>query len=77
MGVKVITICGSMRYSKEMMKISEELELKKAYAVIQCIYNIDGYIGKSTRNEIEYAINNGKEVIYHETINQLNCKEEK
>ncbi len=37
MGVKVITICGSMRYSKEMMKISEELELKKGYAVIQCV----------------------------------------
>ena len=101
MGVKVITICGSMRYSKEMMRISEELELKKGYAVIQCVYNvdglkyegvdasildkihrkkidisdaiyvvnIDGYIGKSTKSEIEYATNNGKEVIYHETIN--------
>lgn len=101
MEVKVITICGSMRYSKEMMKISEKLELENGYAVIQCIYNvnglkfegmdtsaldkihrkkidisdaiyvvnIDGYIGNSTKNEIEYAINNGKEVIYHETIN--------
>ena len=80
------------------MKISEELELKKGYAVIQCIYNvdglkyegldvkaldkihrkkidisdaiyvvnIDGYIGDSTKNEIEYALKNGKEVIYHE-----------
>ncbi len=100
MEIKVITICGSMRYSKEMMKISEELELKKGYAVIQCIYNIDGgtydetdgsildkmhkkkidisdaiyvvningYIGNSTKSEIEYAINNGKEVIYHEKV---------
>lgn len=100
MGIKVITICGSMRYSKEMMKISEELELKKGYAVIQCVYNIDGlthegidasildkihrkkidisdaiyvvningYIGNSTKSEIEYAINNGKEVIYHEKV---------
>ena len=42
MEVKVITICGSMRYSKEMMKISEDLELKKGYAVIQCVYNVDG-----------------------------------
>lgn len=98
MDIKVITICGSMRYSKEMMKIAEELELKKGYAVIQCVYNIDGqryedvdasildkihrkkidisdaiyvvnidgYIGNSTKNEIEYAKNNGKEVIYHE-----------
>jgi len=100
MDIKVITICGSMRYSKEMMKIAEELELKHGYAVIQCVYNIDGqrhegvdisildkihrkkidisdaiyvvnineYIGKSTKNEIEYAKNNGKEVIYHERV---------
>ena len=90
-----------MRYSKEMMKIAEELELKNGYAVIQCVYNfngqryegvdasvldkihrkkidisdaiyvvnIDGYIGNSTKNEIEYAKNSGKEVIYHERIN--------
>lgn len=100
MDIKVITICGSMRYSKEMMKIAEELELKSGYAVIQCVYNIDGqryegvdasildkihrkkidisdaiyvvnidgYIGDSTKNEIEYAKNNGKEVIYHEKV---------
>ena len=100
MEIKVITICGSMRYSKEMMKIAEKLELKEGYAVIQCVYNvdgqryegidtsildkihrkkidisdaiyvvnIDGYIGNSTRNEIEYAKNNGKEVIYHEKV---------
>ena len=42
MDIKVVTICGSMRYEKEMMKIAEELELKKGYAVIQCIYSIDG-----------------------------------
>lgn len=100
MKIKVITICGSMRYSKKMMKIAEELELKEGYAVIQCVYNIDGqryegvdasildkihrrkidisdaiyvvnidgYIGNSTRKEIEYAKNNGKEVIYHEKV---------
>lgn len=100
MDIKVITICGSMRYSKEMMKIAEELELKNGYAVIQCVYNvegekyegvdasildkihrkkidisdaiyvvnIDGYIGNSTKNEIEYAKNNKKEVIYHERV---------
>ena len=100
MKIKVITICGSMRFSKEMMKIAEELELKDGYAVIQCVYNvdgqkyegidasildkihrkkidisdaiyvvnIDGYIGNSTKKEIEYALNSGKEVIYHEPI---------
>ena len=30
------------------------------------VFNIDGYIGNSTRNEIEYAINNRKKVLYHE-----------
>jgi len=100
MEVKVITICGSMRYSKEMMKISEELELKQGYAVIQCVYNVDGlkyegidasvldkihrkkidisnaiyvvnvdgYIGSSTKNEIEYAAETGKEVMYLEPL---------
>ena len=29
---------------------------------------INGYIGNSTKSEIEYAINNGKEVIYHEKV---------
>ena len=101
MEIKVITICGSMRFSKEMMRIAEELELKYGYAVIQCVYNvdgqkyegidasildkihrkkidisdaiyvvnIDGYIGNSTKNEIEYAKRNSKEIIYHEKIN--------
>ncbi len=97
---KVVTICGSMRYSKEMMKIAWDLEVKKGYSVIQCVYNtenedcnnldfnmldklhkkkidlsdaiyvvnINGYIGNSAKSEIEYALKNGKEVIYHENI---------
>lgn len=100
METKVVTICGSMKYVKEMMKIAFDLELKKGYTVIQCVYNPDsmnyegidtnildrihrkkidisdaiyvvnigGYIGNSTKSEIEYAKENGKEVIYHEPI---------
>ncbi len=100
MSIKVVTICGSMKFTKEMMKIATCLELKNGYAVIQCVYcpddmkyedldmeslakihrkkidisdaiyvvNIGGYIGNSTKSEIEYAINSGKEVIYHEPI---------
>lgn len=99
MEIKVVTICGSMRYTKEMIRISKELELKNSYAVIQCVYdedgskyddvdadvlakihrkkidisdaiyvvNIGGYIGSSTKSEIQYAASTGKEVIYHET----------
>ena len=98
--MKVVTICGSMRYAKEMMTIAEDLELKNKYAVLQCIYpsidkeytkeeedildeahkkkidisdgiyvvNINGYIGSSTKKEIEYANKTGKEIIYHEKV---------
>lgn len=100
MDIKVVTICGSMRFAKEMQDIARDLELKYGYAVIQCVYNInqnqytkhelenivnahwkkidisdmiyvvniDGYIGESTKNEIAYALKNGKQVCYHEDI---------
>lgn len=44
---------------------------RKKIDISDAIYvvNINGYIGESTKKEIEYAKNNGKEVIYHETIN--------
>lgn len=29
------------------------------------VVNIDGYIGESVKNEIEYAKKHGKEVVYH------------
>ena len=98
--VKVVTICGSMRFSNEMQKIATELEKKNGWCVIQCVYDLDketiteeemekivnahwkkidisnaiyvvnvgGYIGKSTQNEIDYAISKGKEVYYLENI---------
>ena len=98
--IKVVTLCGSMRYLNQMMEIAGKLELEKGYSVIQCVYNvsnnrynekdmemlgklhkrkidvsdaiyvvnIDGYIGNSTKSEIEYALKHGKEVIYHEAI---------
>ena len=95
---KVVTICGSMKYAKEMIKIAGDLEKKYGWCVIQCVYdinqettskeeldnivnahwtkidicdaiyvvNIDGYIGNSTTNEINYALSKNKEIIYHE-----------
>ena len=97
---KVVTICGSMKFEAEMIKIAKDLELKNGWCVIQCVYgidagtateeemqrvvnahwekidmcdavyvvNIDGYIGNSTRGEINYAKEHGKEVIYHEGV---------
>ena len=74
---KIVTICGSMKFKDKMMEISKELEIKNKYVVIQCIYsnkielsdaiyvvNVNGYIGSSTKNEIEYAKKLGKEVLY-------------
>lgn len=51
MDVKVVTICGSMRFEKEMQQIARELTTKNGYAVIQCIYGI-------TKNETESEQNN-------------------
>ncbi len=98
MDMKVITICGSMRFSNEMIKIATELETDKGYCILQPVYNFDdkvlsdiemknivkahykkidisdaifvvnvgGYIGKSVKQEIEYAKSLNKEILYLE-----------
>lgn len=35
--MKVLTICGSMRFEKQMIEIASELEFK-GYCVLQCVY---------------------------------------
>lgn len=99
--IKVVTICGSLKFKKEMLQVAEELELKKGYAVIQCVYfednnwskydideeefeklhlkkilisdaifvvNVNGYIGESTKKEIEYAKSLKKEILSLEPL---------
>lgn len=95
--MKTITICGSMKYEKEMPLIAFKLETKHGYNVLQCVYNLEkeeltsldldalkkahykkidisdgiyvvdiqGYIGSSVREEIQYAKENRKEIIMH------------
>ena len=95
--MKTYTICGSMRFEKQMREIAYDLEVRGGYNILQCVYNdggtvpteeerfrlaraherkidfsdgiyvvnINGYIGDSVRQEIEYAKSHGKEVIYH------------
>lgn len=97
--MKIITLCGSMQFENEMIKIAAELELNGDVA-IQCIYfpqnkklsdfelemlsklhykkieisdaiyvvNVNGYIGASTRNEIEYARSLNKEILSLEPL---------
>lgn len=97
--MKIITICGSLKFKNEILAISEKLELagnvviapiyptnedKDAYTeeeveildkmhkekikISDAIYvvNVDGYIGSSTKSEIEFAQKLGKEIIYLE-----------
>ena len=96
----VITLCGSIRFKNEFMKVQEELtldgnivftpnffnnlkgeinaetkkmldemhrqkiDMSKEIYVINC----GGYIGESTKSEIEYAKANGKKISYLEDI---------
>lgn len=97
--MKIITICGSLKFKNEMIEVAERLELQEN-AVITPIYptnsnkdaytdeqvdildkmhkekikisdaiyvvNVGGYIGTSTKSEIEYAKSLGKEILYLE-----------
>ena len=97
---KIICMCGSLKYTPELMKLTENLTLQ-GYNVISVIYetrerdsysedeikmfvelhhqkidladaifvaNINGHIGEGNKNDIDYAIQAGKEVIYLEPI---------
>lgn len=55
------------KYTDEDKKILGELHYKKI-DISDAIYvvNVDGYIGESTKKEIEYAKRLGKEILYLE-----------
>ncbi len=36
--MKVVTVCGSMRFAEEMQRIALNLEVKKGYCVLQPVY---------------------------------------
>lgn len=48
---KVITLCGSTKFKDEFMKVQKELTL-------------NGYIGNSTKSEIEYTETHNKKLNY-------------
>ena len=58
-------------YSDKQLSEEEETQLRKAHYrkidISEGIYvlNIDGYIGDSVASEIQYAQQNGKEILYH------------
>ncbi len=97
--VKVITVCGSLRFVNEMMEITEKMELQGNCMLVPIynpmrpdkdsfteeeglildkmhqerirladailVVNVDGYIGTSTKKEIEFAKSLGKEILYY------------
>lgn len=103
--MKVITVCGSYKYEKEMKEITEEMALqgncmitpieltksnKEAYTEEQAIMldkmhkekikladailvvNVNGYIGNSTKSEIEFAKSLNKEILYYTDLKRKN-----
>ncbi len=57
--MKIVTICGSFKFQKEMLEIGEKLSLE-GYCVLH------RYVGESTKNEIEYAKKLNKEIMYYD-----------
>ena len=100
--MKVITVCGSLKFYKEMMEATEQLELqgncmlvpiynpskpskdsfseedakmldlvhKERIKLSDAIFVVDvsGYIGTSTKKEIEFAKELNKEIIYYSDL---------
>ena len=75
----VITLCGSTRFKDAFLEAQKRLTLegtkemlddmhKRKIDMADAIYvvNVGGYVGESTRSEIEYARRNGKRVEYLE-----------
>ena len=49
--MKTYTLCGSMRFEKEMHEVAYYLETKKGYNILQCIYTVHG--SKPTAEELQ------------------------
>ena len=49
--MKTYTLCGSMRFEKEMQEVAYYLETQKGYNVLQCIYTVVGT--KPTAEELQ------------------------
>ena len=59
---KVITLCGSTRFKEVFIEAQKRLTMEG-----NIVISVGGYIGSSTRSEIEYALATGKAVWYLES----------
>ena len=57
----VITLCGSTRFKDQFLEAQKRLTLAG-----NIVINVGGYIGQSTRSEVEYARSQGKTVEFLE-----------
>lgn len=57
---------GTLTKTKEMLDDMHKRKIDMADAIY--VINVGGYIGSSTKSEIEYAITHGKEVRYLEEL---------
>ena len=53
----VITLCGSTRFKDQFLEAQKRLTLAG-----NIVINVGGYIGQSTRSEVEYALSQAKSV---------------
>lgn len=99
----IITLCGSIKFKTEFLKVQEELVLNGNIVFIPNFFsnanveinskikkmldemhrqkidmsdeiyviNVGGYIGESTKSEIEYAKIKNKKISYLENINEI------
>ena len=98
--MKVITVCGSLKFKNEIMEVAEKLN-KTGVCVLTPVYpynkelklsdidnmkkahfkrielsdsifvvNVNGYVGESTKKEIEFAKEKGKDIIYYTEFNK-------
>ena len=57
---------GTLSKTKEMLDDIHKRKIDMADEIF--VINVGGYIGNSTRSEIEYAVKNGKKVNYLEKV---------
>lgn len=55
---------GTLTKTKEMLDDMHKRKIDMADSIF--VINVGGYIGESTKSEIEYALSHGKEVMYLE-----------
>ena len=61
---------GTLTKTKEMLDDMHKRKIDMADEIF--VINKNGYIGSSTRSEIEYAIQTGKKVVFMENTNHYN-----